>query len=146
MFRLRKTLLKKKRAFASACFAYAKRYFQKTGRFSSTRNTRFFENCALVYAKHYFFAWSRMRLSRQVPVASWQEAPRRPGPGDRPKFTFFCTPSAAKSHAISGPEFWPGQNGSVNVMARVCIDFPDGFQDLCFLHHMWPPFAHQGHL
>ena len=89
----------------------------------------FLENCALVYAKHYFFASSRMGLSRQAPLASWQEAPRQPGPVTGQSSHFFCTPSAAKSHAISGPEFWPGQNGSVNVTARVCIDFLRWFHE-----------------
>ena len=57
-----------KRALPSACFVYAKRYFQKAGRFSSTRNTSFFENCALVYAKHYFFSARLAGLGAAVPM------------------------------------------------------------------------------
>ena len=78
----------------------------------------FFENCALVYAKHYFFASRRMGLSRQAPCASWKAAPRRPGPVTGQSCQFFCAPSAAKWHEQSGPKFWPGLAGSLNVRAR----------------------------
>ena len=102
-----------KRALASACFVYAKRYFQNTGRFSSTRNTRFFENCALVYAKHYFFASRRMEPSRQAPCASWKAALRRPEPATGQSCHFFCAPPAAKWHANSCSKFWRAPTGLI---------------------------------
>ena len=57
-----------KRALASARFVYAKHYFQNTDRFSSTRNTTFFENYALVYAKHYFCPAHLAGLGAAVPL------------------------------------------------------------------------------
>ena len=98
-----------KRALASACFVYAKRYFQNTSRFSSTQNTSFFENCALVYAKRYFFASIRMGLSRQAPLASWQEAPRRPGPVTGQSSHFFLHTLCGKIACNFRPRIlaWP---------------------------------------
>ena len=55
-------------ALASARFVYAKHHFEKTGCFSSTRNTRFFLNYALVYAKHYFCSAHLAGLGAAVPL------------------------------------------------------------------------------
>ena len=69
----------------------------------------FLENCALVYAKHYFFASSRMGLSRQAPLASWQEAPRRPGPVTGQSSHFFLHTLCGKIACNFRPRIlaWP---------------------------------------
>ena len=118
MFRLRETLLFKNVPLQVLVSSTRNATFKKQVACRLRKTLVFFENCALVYAKHYFFASRRMGLSRQAPCASWKAAPRRPGPVTGQSCQFFSVPSAAKWHEKSGPKFWPGLAGSLNVRAR----------------------------
>ena len=134
MFRLGKTLLFKNVPEQVLVSSMQTTTFKKQVASRLRETLFFFENCVLVYAKHYFFASSRMGLSRQAPLASWQEAPRRPGPVTGQSSHFFCTPSAAKSHQNSDSKFWPGPLGSLNIRPRHASTSAFGF-----LHRPFQP-------
>ena len=79
----------KKCALASACFVYAKRYFQKTGRSSSTRNTSFFGKLRSRLRKTLFFRVKQDGAEPPGALGKLAGGSQTAWAGDRPKFTFF---------------------------------------------------------
>ena len=78
-----------KRALASACFVYAKRYFQKTGRSSSTRNISFFGKLRSRLRKTLFFRVKQDGAEPPGALGKLAGGSQTAWAGDRPKLTFF---------------------------------------------------------
>ena len=78
-----------KRVLASACFVYAKRYVQKTGRFSSTRNISFFWKLRSRLRETLLFRVKEDRARPPGTLCELEGGSQTAWTGDRPKLSLF---------------------------------------------------------